>query len=739
MHKIEFQTTAEKELVSRATTLLSRPGRSVITLKAPTGSGKTVMMANSLASLTAACEGAHRLLILWVAPNKLHEQSYKKLQQVYATTKSLTCLKTDELVGGEIPERTVVFMNWGSIDSENLLLRRDNETRRNLASYVQRARAAGRKVVLVVDESHLHLDSGEQAQVVVDHIIQPDLLIEVSATHRVERPDVTVEVLREDVIEAQLIRKGITVNPGERLGETQGRHLPTFDGTSESLLDAALAKQADLTRRYLVAGSPVVPLILIQLPDSRSSKDALKHFESYLRMRHGLERGQGVAVWLSGDRSPELDAIANFNSPVRVMFFKHAAATGWDCPRAQILVGLREMQSDTFTAQVLGRIIRTPEHRHYGDEELNRGYVFTNYPKLELDAETAGWVNKAWVRAKAAFQLDLPNWTAKNTDRRGFLPLAVVDSILAHRWLLEGTSHRGDVFVNLLSNEAVDDIDKKRVIDGNRAVALDVPGLQEKLDQLKAELVSSTASQTKGKKYVGKALFDAAVAILGADDEKLVLETILHPGNVSKFTSMAKLGIERFLETQAIAERQFEVRNSWQAPESRFIDVSAPLPAYAKCLYTPVLQGQFEKSDVEEPFTRVLDAHQRVAVWLKNGDNGKEHFSLRYSMQDAASGSRGTSHALFYPDFIVRAVSGAVRLYDTKGSGKSEMSTGNDAQTMAKARALFAYCEEQRAAGFDVSGGIVVFKHDRWWIHDGKDYPGTYEISLEKGWQLFDI
>ena len=97
MHKINFQTKAQDELVSRATTLLSRPGRSVLTLQAPTGAGKTVMMANALSTLTEACEGAHRLAILWVAPNKLHEQSYARLQQVYAATKTLTCLKTEEL------------------------------------------------------------------------------------------------------------------------------------------------------------------------------------------------------------------------------------------------------------------------------------------------------------------------------------------------------------------------------------------------------------------------------------------------------------------------------------------------------------------------------------------------------------------------------------------------------------------------------------------------------------------
>ena len=164
MNKIDFQTRMQKELVERAMTLLGRSGRSAVTLKAPTGSGKTVMMANALADLSKACEGKLRLVILWVAPNKLHEQSYERLKQVYGNSKALACVSADELTGTELPDRAVVFMNWSSIDSEKLVLRRDNETGRTLESYVQKARLAGRKVVLVVDESHLHLDSGAQAQ-----------------------------------------------------------------------------------------------------------------------------------------------------------------------------------------------------------------------------------------------------------------------------------------------------------------------------------------------------------------------------------------------------------------------------------------------------------------------------------------------------------------------------------------------------------------------------------------------
>lgn len=731
MKKIDFQNEKQEELVECAMRLLRRAKRSSMTLKAPTGSGKTVMMANALANLSKACEGKFSLAILWVAPNKLHEQSYERLLQVYGDNKTLDCVTADELTGTELPERGVVFVNWASIDSETLVLRRENETGRNLESYVQKARLAGRKVVLVVDESHLHLDSGVQAQVVVDHIIKPDLLIEVSATPRTLHPSATVEVLREEVIEAGLIRKGITVNPGSDVQEQAGVHLPLYDGTSEGLLDAALAKQAELTRKFKLAGSPVIPLVLVQLPDRRANEDVLKHFESYLLMRHGIERGNGVAVWLSGDRSPEIDAIAHFGSPVRVMFFKQAAATGWDCPRAQILVGLREMQSETFTTQVLGRIIRQPERHHYADDDLNRGYVFTNYPKLEMDAETASWLSKALVRAKEPLTLPLPNWVARNKDSRSFLTLEAVSDILMHRDKLNKVQHRGDVHALMIDDVIIDDVDAAQNLEGTRLVPLDVAGLQQKLDRLKGDLVSRTASQAKGKKYIEKALRDAAAAIIGTDDERVILETILHPLNIQQFIDMVQRGVQDFAAKQVINGRVLNERQTWSAPESRFIELSEPLGGYEKCLYSPVLSGQFEKSNVEKPFSRYIDQEPGVLLWLKNGDNGQEHFAIAYELEGEPR--------LFYPDFIVKTVDGGIRLYDTKGAGDSERSTGNATDTHAKARALAAYCADRQKEGLDVAGGIVVKKDGRWWLHNGEDYPGTSQIDEAHSWQVFKL
>ena len=57
--------------------------------------------------------------------------------------------------------------------------------------------------------------------------------------------------------------------------------------------------------------------------------------------------------------------------------FKQAAAVGWDCPRAQIILMYREIQNPTFQIQVLGRVLRMPEGKHYNKDILNHAYLYT--------------------------------------------------------------------------------------------------------------------------------------------------------------------------------------------------------------------------------------------------------------------------------------------------------------------------------------------------------------------------
>lgn len=103
--------------------------------------------------------------------------------------------------------------------------------------------------------------------------------------------------------------------------------------------------------------------------------------------KYGITReNKRLAVWLSDDKTEDvLEDIQAFDSPVDVLIFKQAIATGWDCPRASILLMFREIKSITFEIQTVGRIMRMPELRHYSHEILNRGYVYTNFGEINIE------------------------------------------------------------------------------------------------------------------------------------------------------------------------------------------------------------------------------------------------------------------------------------------------------------------------------------------------------------------
>jgi type III restriction enzyme len=55
---------------------------------------------------------------------------------------------------------------------------------------------------------------------------------------------------------------------------------------------------------------------------------------------------------------------------VSFLLFKQAAATGWDCPRASVLVMFREIKNPTFAIQTVGRILRMPFGTHFAKPEV---------------------------------------------------------------------------------------------------------------------------------------------------------------------------------------------------------------------------------------------------------------------------------------------------------------------------------------------------------------------------------
>ena len=54
-----------------------------------------------------------------------------------------------------------------------------------------------------------------------------------------------------------------------------------------------------------------------------------------------------------------------------------ALTTGWDCPRAEVMISFRAARDATYIAQLVGRMVRTPlAERIHGNEHLNDVYLF---------------------------------------------------------------------------------------------------------------------------------------------------------------------------------------------------------------------------------------------------------------------------------------------------------------------------------------------------------------------------
>jgi type III restriction enzyme len=128
------------------------------------------------------------------------------------------------------------------------------------------------------------------------------------------------------------------------------------------------------------AGDSVTPLLVVQVPNT-PSVDLLRTAVDTIREEWPDLPGDGIAHVFGDHSAIELrDCEVPYIAPekvqesehVRVLLAKDAISTGWDCPRAEVLVSYRPATDKTHITQLLGRMVRTPLARRItGDDRLN--------------------------------------------------------------------------------------------------------------------------------------------------------------------------------------------------------------------------------------------------------------------------------------------------------------------------------------------------------------------------------
>lgn len=366
MRLANFQLNAIADLMEA----MSGPEQEII-LKSCTGSGKTIILTHFMDEYG---KSFFRKVFIWLTPGKgdLEEQSKAKMDKyIYG---SHTKLLADVMTSG-FDENDACFINWEKLTKRGNNALKDGE-RTNFLEHIRNAKNSGLSFIVIVDESHQN-DTVKAADIL--NYFAPEKIIRCSATPKNYPKARLIDIPEADVIAEELIKKMLVINE-DFPQNVQVENQIAF------LLEQALNKQRELHSAFLQKGTKVNPLIIVQIPNKNEvMQDEIERWFEAQGITY--ENGQ-LAVWLS-KKHQNLEDIEQNDAPQVAAIIKQAVATGWDCPRAHILVKLRDNMSETFEIQTIGRIRRMPEAKHYGSDLLDSCYLYTLDEKFTEGVKTS--------------------------------------------------------------------------------------------------------------------------------------------------------------------------------------------------------------------------------------------------------------------------------------------------------------------------------------------------------------
>ena len=779
MKDLKFQQKAVHELVEKTIELLRLPGhRRSLIFKAPTGAGKTVMASQLLADLTEELQTRGdmpytQVAYIWIAPNKLHQQSYFKMKNYFTETHLLRAVMYDELdqAEGYIKPGEILFVNWESINKEKNVMVRDTEQSNSVYEITRRTQEEhGLPIVVIIDEEHLFWSKTADKSKLVLEKIKPKVEIRISATPK-SHSDYQVTIPRESVVAEEMIKKQVVLNPDIDKGYNNDIEL------NEHLIEKALEQRNRLAEAYKRLGVNINPLLLIQLPNDTSETMTAEdtqiadQVKQYLGVIKGITPENGrMAIWLSKEKAnlPNLEEPDNM---AEVLLFKQAIALGWDCPRAAVLLIFRKLSSDQFTIQTVGRILRMPEQKFYTDNSLNVGYVYTDISKdrIEIVAEDMDYLNKdvlQAVRRENLENIQLRSYYSvyKSSDRNRLGPdfkKVLIDCFTRH-WLVNYQPSLFSLadFGEEAEDENAEESAGQSVANQNRQkvqdkIRLDVKNINVEIpanvvfqNELGIIGVGEKSKFARSAGEVRRIFIDYCRSLLtqfekahGTDVlagyllqameelfelfETDAMKVILYHANKPRFTEIIQIALNLYARLLQGKHREAKQRGfngyQWEVPAERLYKESThhELDAVENHALMPFFELN-SASTPEQRFRDFLEANKEyIDWWYKNGDEGKQHYSIPY---ETSTGDK----SLFYVDFIIRMKNGQVFLLDTK-------SPGSDGEAPNKHNALIDYMVSPEHEAEHLLGGVLIEKNEVWY-YSRFHIDNTDDVM---GWEAF--
>ena len=709
-----------------------------LVLCSPTGSGKTVMVSKFIDDYL---DENPNTVFLWLCPGAggLHRQSEVSFSKV---TSGIGYGDVYDFLSEPDVRGHVFFINWDKIDKKSAVVLREGE-HKDLMTKVLSCHHRGIDIFMLIDEEQ---SFQKAAQTYVNNI-QPKHVLRISATP-ITNGDHNEIISDDEVIGAELIATEISINEGVSRAIQENNSLDD----DLLLLELADKKRKEIQREYDKLGLNIRPLVLIQFPNGQ--EEWIKRVKDTLSDMGYPEESGLVTSWFSGDHPDNPEEIKKLDGQYSFLLFKQAIATGWDCPRAKILVKLREGGTERFNIQTVGRIRRMPERKHYDIETLDRCYLYTLDNQFSEGLTSS--INDSFYTYQYCRKENSPNFILQKealdgSDRFAVDPEAVVKAI--RKAMLEECDVNDDGKL-----DKTEMAKSKGYVFGTKLTTTAIEGVARTThDMLKLNTIFGGEHQINthddgfiirdAKRRIARAIgVDESISnnalriLFGPTDTVTLLSSqeeidfenenkLLEDMSLREYGAFLVNNRDRLVEVfSRVSETEIgEIKETdilevdWFIPSYQYYKQPKKVPAqkmmeknvFANYGDNILVHHANHRSVTEIEFERWCESYDAVKHVYKNGDKGDEFFSIIYR--------RAFRRNNFYPDYIIQTQSGDVWIIEAKGGMLADGTSNNiDGYAEKKFEALKEYGERHPEIkwGFVRAVGTQLYLSNTVWSED---------------------
>ena len=687
----EFQEKCVEELLEQ--TVFGE--KKEILLQAPTGSGKTVILLEYIDRFLLENKN---YAFIWLTPGsgELEEQSMKKMN---ALLKDRNTKTLEDVLNNGFEAQDTAFINWENVTKKGNTALKELE-KSNLYDRIEQSKEDGINFIVIVDEEHRNKTEKAES---ITHLFNPGHIVRVSATTKRNDEAYNIKIEEKDVINSGLITKSLYINQGIE-------NDILLDDEIEFLLKLAINKRRDIRNACTQNAANYNPLVIIQLPSM--SEDLITKIEEFLK-KEGFTYENGLlAIWLA-DRKENIQNISDNEAEQCFLIMKQAISTGWDCPRAKILVKIRENMHEDFEIQTLGRIRRMPEAKHYGNEVLDNCYLYTfddEYTETVRHELGRNAANTKSLFVRDEYRKFKLYKEVKNTDADNFAPREAFYAIYEYfckeysltnpeenKEILEDNGYN---FNQNITNEVVQgtavELSKKNFLKTEKITIQNAVDTYRNGADLKHSINVISSKIGMIYQYLSPIL------------QRLFLGNVVFPQKILNLTKKEfyafVINNERKLEYDILdaviqkreqkvkLQTEFKKVQEFNFPERitvKYNKKAKDLDEMIKNVYYGYPSSTI-KSSSEEKFEKYCEESNKIKFWYKNGESSSEFFSIVYldKMNKAWT---------FYPDYIVGDKKGNIWIIETKGGEDIYGNSKNiDIKIENKFEALKTYAEKYK-------------------------------------------